>query len=122
MSLDEILGTISALSVILNLVLGFFLKSVWNKFKKTEEAVEQAKEDIHSLKSRQDIMEATYPTKEDLNKGLKDLSKDIHECIRQYSQKGDEEDRRLSESINKLNENVSGLMAKLERGGDEGKH
>lgn len=122
MSLDEMLSAILAFSFILNLALGFFLKTVRNKFEQTDKAVAQANEDIHEIRSRQDVMEATYPTKEDLNQGLQYLSKDIHEWLKEYFDKGDKEDQRLSQNINELNKNVSNLMARLERREDESKH
>lgn len=116
------LSAILAFSFILNLALGFFLKTVRNKFEQTDKAVAQANEDIHEIRSRQDVMEATYPTKEDLNQGLQYLSKDIHEWLKEYFDKGDKEDQRLSQNINELNKNVSNLMARLERREDESKH
>lgn len=110
MTFDDMLSFLAAFSFLLNLVLGFFVKIVWNRFSAAEKSIKEVTEVVNTLTNKQNLMEATYLTKEDFSRGIKEVC----ERIESYSKRGDDEDKKLSESVADLNSTLTVLKTQLE--------
>lgn len=110
MTFDDMLSFLAAFSFILNVLLGFLIKVMWDKFKTADQNIKEVTAIVNTLTNKQNLMEATYLTKEDFSRGIKEVC----ERIESYSKTGHEEDKKLSESVADLNSTLAVLKTQLE--------